>query len=75
MTEFQITKYEYCKEHLNLLEKWKKNLPFSIQQYGCGSGQPSVEFALEEIHRDMFTNIRDLMDGATVKIQEMIDQI
>ena len=75
MTKEQITKFEYCKNHLECISDWKERLPFKIQQYGCGSSAPSIEYTLEKIHREMFEKVRVTMDEANDKVQEIIDGI
>ena len=75
MTKEQITKFEYCKNHLERISVWKEKLPFEIQQYGCGSSVPSIEYTLEKIHREMFEKVRGAMNEATDKVQEIIDGI
>ncbi len=75
MTKEEITKYEYCKEYLKCLDQWKDKLPFGIQKYGCGTGQPNIEYALENVHQEMYKTIRDIMEEVKVKVQAIIDKI
>lgn len=48
---------------------------FPIQNYGCSSGSPSIEYLLEEInrktHRAIMSSIRDAME----EVQTIIDSI
>ena len=75
MTDKQITRYEYCKKYLSYLNKWKNELPFKIQQFGCGSGQPSIEYELEEIHNTMYNDIIDIIKEVIVEVEVKIEEI
>ena len=75
MTKDQIEKWEYCNEYMQTLETYKKNLPFGIQNYGCGTGRPSIEFTLEKIHKEMYNKIQQAMKEATNEVQKIIEEI
>jgi hypothetical protein len=75
MTKEQITKYEYCKKHLQGIKNHLENLPFKIQQYGCGQSQPNIEYTLEKIHIEMYTNVVSAIKEAESKVQKIVDEI
>lgn len=75
MTDEQITRYKYCESYLNDLNIWKNKLPFKIQQFGCGSSQPAIEFELEKLHRSMFEKIRTVMNNTIHDVKKKIDEI
>lgn len=75
MTESQITKYEYCKEHLQGIKNHFENLPFKIQRYGCGQTRPNIEHRLEKIHREMYENVVHAIKEAESKVQKIVNEI
>ena len=75
MTKEQITKYEYCNKHLQGIKNHLENLPFKIQQYGCGQSQPNIEHTLERIHREMYEKVVSVIKEAETKVQKIVDEI
>lgn len=77
MTQEQITKYTYCEKYMKQLESKMEAIEkvFPIQNYGCGTGSPSIEYILEEVnrktHRAIMSSIRDAMK----EVQTIIDSI
>lgn len=75
MTKEQITKYEYCKKHIEFINWCKKELPFGVQKYGCGTGRPNIECDLEKIHQEMYHKIVNAIDEAETTVQNIMDDI
>ena len=75
MTKEEIIKYEYCKEYLESLNAYKQDLSFTIQKYGCGTGNPNIEFTLEDIHKKMYNKIIATMKDTEEQVQKIIDNI
>ena len=75
MTKEEIIKYEYCKEYLGSLNAYRQKLPFKIQKYGCGTGNPNIEFTLEDIHQKMYNKVITAMKDAEEQVQKIIDNI
>lgn len=75
MTQDGIKTYEYCKKDLEQLKKWKETLPFKIQNHGCGSQSPDIEYKLEDIHREMYREVIDALDKAIQKVEKEIEGI
>lgn len=71
----QIQKYEYCKEYLQSLENYQKNLTIKKQHHGCGSQQPIIEHTLEDIHRQLYSIIFNAFEDAKEKINKIIINI
>ena len=75
MTEQQTVSYEYCADYLKCLAQWKEKLPFRIQKYGCGTGAPSIEYKLEELHRKMFESVIRSIDITSRDVKEIIKEL
>jgi len=75
MTDKQMTEYEYCKAYLFELKSWTEQLPFTIQNFGCGSRQPPIEHDLERIHRTMFEDVRASINKVIKEVEEKITKI
>jgi hypothetical protein len=75
MTAEQIKVYEYCKGYSVRLERYKGNLPFSSQVYGCGTQSPAIEHALENIHEEMYTAVFNAIHSATEKVDKIIEEL
>lgn len=75
MTSNQITTYEYCKNHIECIDGWVSKLPFAVQKYGCGTGQPSIEYKLEDIHREMHKEVLLAIMKAKGKIQQIVEDL
>ena len=75
MTQEQIKKYEYCKEYLEKLKGFKEKLPFTRQQYGCGSGRPNIEYQLERLHQEMHEELVASINNTINKVQEIVKEI
>lgn len=75
MTKEQIEIYEYGKKYLLKLEDYKKNLPFKSQEFGCGSGRPSIEFQLENIHKIMYEAVFNAMHSAGESVNKIIEEL
>ena len=75
MTKKEIEKYEYCKSHIEFVEECKKRLTFGFQKYGCGSGRPSIEYRLEDIHREMYEKVIKAINDAKNEAQKIINSI
>jgi hypothetical protein len=75
MTESDELVYNYCKEHLDFLKKCKKDMPFVIQKYGCGSGMPNIEHNLERLHRNMYKEVMDAISKTEKAIESIIKKI
>lgn len=73
MTKEQIEIYEYCKKHIEDVEACK--LPFNSQKYGCSSGRPSIEYDLENIHKEMWSKVFNAMGDAKEKIRNIIKEL
>ena len=71
MTEQQTVAYDYCKEYLKCLDGYKKQIPFGVQKYGCGTGRPSIEYKLDSIHAEMY----DKVLGAICETESIVKQI
>ena len=77
MTQEQITKYTYCEKYMKQLELKMEAIEkvFPIQNYGCSSGSPSIEYILQDkhskTHRAIMSSIRDAMK----EVQTIIDSI
>ena len=75
MTTEQIETYEYCKKYLAKLEQYGKDLPFKTQEFGCGSGRPSIEYDLENIHKAMHNAVFIAMHAAKEKVEKIIKDL
>jgi hypothetical protein len=75
MSDDQIRDYEYCKEYLNSLEKYEKELTIKKQHHGCGSQQPRIEHVLEDLHRDLYSKIFNAFNEAKLKTNKIILKI
>lgn len=75
MTKEQIETYEYCKKYLAKLEEYSKKLPFSSQEFGCGSGRPSIEYNLEKVHQTMHTEVFNAMQKAKDTCNKIIEKL
>lgn len=75
MTGEQVQKYEYCKKYLENLEAWKKKLPFGCQNFGCGSGSPSIEFALQNAHSKMHQGVLKSIEETIDFVEQIIDEL
>lgn len=73
----QITKYQYCEKYANLLIAKKESLDkiFPVQNFGCGTGQPIIEYKLEDIHRNTHALIMMAIKKAQEEVQKLIDEI
>ncbi len=75
MTQDQITKYEYCDNHLKFIKQIQKELPFKVQRYGCGSQVPNIEHELESIHRKMYQEVTAAINRAKENVEHIIEEI
>jgi len=75
MTREQITKFEYCSKHLLMIQEWKEKLPFSVKQYGCGTGRPNIEYTLEHTHNDMYSDVIAAISKAEYIVNNIIENI
>lgn len=75
MTEEQIMIYECCKKDLGKISLYKKELPFGIQNHGCGSQDHPITFKLEEIHREMYADVIEAINTAEKKIKGIIEKL
>ena len=74
MTKNQIETYEKCKKHLASINGWIEKIPYNVQMYGCGTGSPSIDFTLDNIHAEMYNSVLKDMNDAKDKIQAIIDK-
>ena len=75
MTQEQITTYEYCKGYIEFLDSYIKNPIINRQKYGCGSGQPSIEYRLEAIHDELYKEITRLFTNAKINVQKIVQEL
>ena len=75
MTKEQIQNYEYFKDHLSNIKRFRKDLPFGIQMYGCGSSDPKITFTLDKIHRDMYNDVIKALNTANDRVQKLLDKL
>ena len=75
MTAEQIQRYEYCTEYLKCLKQYKEKIPFAIQKYGCGTGRPSIEFTLDNMHAEMYRKVHKSIDDTIDSVQKIIEKI
>lgn len=75
MTKEQIEIYEYCIRYKKELKLWKEKSPFKVQHHGCGSGVPTIEHQLEEIHRKMYAAINNAIHQAEKDVNAIIEKI
>lgn len=75
MTEQQITTYEYCTEYLKCIKTYKEKIPFGIQKYGCGTGRPSIEFTLDNMHAEMYRKVIAAICETEDRVRQIIEKI
>lgn len=75
MNAKQIEIYKYCQEDLDKIKEWEKKLPFGIQNHGCGSQRPAIEFELEKIHKEMYLSVISAIEFAKININKKIESI
>lgn len=75
MTEQQTVVYDYCKEYLKCLTQYKEKIPFAIQKYGCGSGRPSIEFTLDNLHAEMYKKTIRAICDTEGKVKKIIEEL
>ena len=75
MEKHEIEKYEYCKGFINTVASYKEGISFKPQKYGCGSGTPNIEHTLDEIHRNLYSDIMKCFDKAKEKAEKIISEI
>lgn len=75
MTKEDITKYEYCKKHLDYLQGLMDKFPVEQQKYGCGTGRPNIEYQLQKIHQNMYSQIFVALECARDEINMIVEKI
>jgi len=75
MTGEQIKEYEYCKKHLEDIELYIKELPFTFQKHIFDPQAPSIEDTLNAIHKNMYYNVIGAINQAKKEIQSKIDNM
>ena len=75
MTQDQINDYKICETYLTRLTNLSDKSPVEPQVFSCGSRDPKINFTLQEIHSEFYTEVSRAFEKAKRQVSEQVKAI